>query len=130
MIMVNDAIEECNGFIPTLSVGIHRTMWVRLAVLFRLQPLIGLETEYRDWHAELIHDYSPVEARSAATCRNRRSGDVLAIGKPEDAAMTKVVIDVTMSLDGFIAGPGDGCKMPLGGAGAVRREAAVPFPVT
>jgi dihydrofolate reductase len=28
--------------------------------------------------------------------------------------MTKVVIDMTMSLDGFIAGPGDGKEFPLG----------------
>ena len=28
--------------------------------------------------------------------------------------MTKVVIDMTMSLDGFVAGPGDGKDYPLG----------------
>ena len=28
--------------------------------------------------------------------------------------MTKVVIDMTMSLDGFVAGPGDGKEFPLG----------------
>jgi hypothetical protein len=28
--------------------------------------------------------------------------------------MTKVVIDMTMSLDGFVAGPGDGKEYPLG----------------
>ena len=28
--------------------------------------------------------------------------------------MTKVVIDMTMSLDGFVAGPGDGKDFPLG----------------
>ncbi len=28
--------------------------------------------------------------------------------------MTKVVIDMTMSLDGFVAGPDDGKKHPLG----------------
>jgi hypothetical protein len=28
--------------------------------------------------------------------------------------MTKVVIDMTMSLDGFVAGPGDGKDNPLG----------------
>jgi dihydrofolate reductase len=31
--------------------------------------------------------------------------------------MSKVVIDLSMSLDGFIAGPGDGRKLPLGGRG-------------
>jgi dihydrofolate reductase len=34
--------------------------------------------------------------------------------------MAKVVIDVSMSLDGFIAGPGDGRKHPLGGRGGER----------
>jgi dihydrofolate reductase len=29
-------------------------------------------------------------------------------------AMSKVVIDMTISLDGFVAGPGDGKKFPLG----------------
>jgi hypothetical protein len=28
--------------------------------------------------------------------------------------MTKVVIDMTMSLDGFVAGPNDGKEFPLG----------------
>jgi len=28
--------------------------------------------------------------------------------------MSKVVIDMTMSLDGFVAGPGDGRECPLG----------------
>jgi hypothetical protein len=28
--------------------------------------------------------------------------------------MTRVVIDMTMSLDGFVAGPGDGKEYPLG----------------
>ena len=28
--------------------------------------------------------------------------------------MSKVVIDMTMSLDGFVAGPGDGKDYPLG----------------
>jgi dihydrofolate reductase len=31
--------------------------------------------------------------------------------------MSKVVIDLSMSLDGFIAGPDDGRKLPLGGRG-------------
>jgi hypothetical protein len=31
--------------------------------------------------------------------------------------MSKVVIDLSMSLDGFIAGPGDARKLPLGGRG-------------
>ena len=31
--------------------------------------------------------------------------------------MAKVVIDLSMSLDGFIAGPGDGPQQPLGGRG-------------
>jgi len=31
--------------------------------------------------------------------------------------MAKVVIDMSMSLDGFIAGPGDGPELPLGGRG-------------
>ena len=30
------------------------------------------------------------------------------------STMTKVVIDMTMSLDGFVAGPGDGKEYPLG----------------
>ena len=34
--------------------------------------------------------------------------------------MVKVVIDLSMSLDGFIAGPGDGRKLPLGGRGGER----------
>jgi hypothetical protein len=34
--------------------------------------------------------------------------------------MTKVVIDVSMSLDGFIAGPGDGPEHPLGLRGGQR----------
>ncbi|MDB4982268.1 MAG: deaminase-reductase protein [Myxococcales bacterium] len=33
--------------------------------------------------------------------------------------MTKVVIDMTMSLDGFVAGPGDGKDAPLGGHGGM-----------
>jgi dihydrofolate reductase len=31
--------------------------------------------------------------------------------------MAKVVIDVSISLDGFVAGPGDGRELPLGGRG-------------
>jgi hypothetical protein len=34
--------------------------------------------------------------------------------------MTKVVIDMTMSLDGFVAGPGDGKDFPLGKNDGVR----------
>lgn len=34
--------------------------------------------------------------------------------------MAKVVIDVSMSLDGFIAGPGDGRRFPLGERGGER----------
>jgi dihydrofolate reductase len=34
--------------------------------------------------------------------------------------MAKIVIDVSMSLDGFIAGPGDGRALPLGGRGGAR----------
>lgn len=33
--------------------------------------------------------------------------------------MSKVVIDMTMSLDGFVAGPEDGKKFPLGGHGGM-----------
>jgi len=33
--------------------------------------------------------------------------------------MTKIVIDMTMSLDGFVAGPGDGKKFPLGQHGGM-----------
>jgi hypothetical protein len=33
--------------------------------------------------------------------------------------MTKVVIDMTMSLDGFVAGPGDGKQFPLGKHGGM-----------
>jgi len=33
--------------------------------------------------------------------------------------MTKVVIDMTMSLDGFVAGPGDGKQFPLGQHGGM-----------
>ena len=33
--------------------------------------------------------------------------------------MTKVVIDMTMSLDGFVAGPGDGKRFPLGQHGGM-----------
>jgi dihydrofolate reductase len=33
--------------------------------------------------------------------------------------MTKVVIDMTMSLDGFVAGPGDGSEFPLGKHGGM-----------
>src|SRR5882724_9472878 len=34
-------------------------------------------------------------------------------------AVTKVVIDMTMSLDGFVAGPGDGKQFPLGRHGGM-----------
>jgi hypothetical protein len=39
--------------------------------------------------------------------RDREQGD----------PMTKVVIDMTMSLDGFVAGPDDGVANPLGRRG-------------
>ena len=31
--------------------------------------------------------------------------------------MGKVILDITMSLDGFIAGPNDGSQLPLGEGG-------------
>src|SRR5437667_12707280 len=34
--------------------------------------------------------------------------------QPKEAPMSKVVIDMSMSLDGFVAGPDDGKAHPLG----------------
>ena len=37
----------------------------------------------------------------------------------------EVVVDVSMSLDGFVAGPDDGKKLPLGGTGASAAQQAL-----
>ena len=38
----------------------------------------------------------------------------------EESTMSKVVIDMSMSLDGFVAGPDDGREHPLGRQGRKR----------
>src|SRR5664279_3846593 len=48
--------------------------------------------------------------RSSGAQPHTDAGPRMALGK----AMTSVVIDLTMSLDGFVAGPSDGPKHPLG----------------
>jgi len=49
----------------------------------------------------------------------RERPDSTTSGETRRIAVTKVVIDMSMSLDGFVAGPDDGTADPLGRHGGM-----------
>jgi len=82
----------------------------------------GVEFERYDMPGERSLDGLVVTARGAKAAWFRDTeGNILAIVENARAKTSeqkgKVVIDVTISLDGFVAGPDDGPKNALGGRG-------------